>query len=58
MQAREIVERIVEGEGKRGDVDRLLRLADTLGTTSFCGLGQSVAWPIKSAIQHFQEDFE
>lgn len=58
VQAREIVGRIVAGRGESGDLDRLLRLSKTLGATSLCGLGQSVAWPIESAIKHFRTDFE
>ena len=57
-QSREIVQRIDNHAGKDGDIDRLLALAKTLDRTSFCGLGQSVAWPIESAVRHFPDDFE
>lgn len=56
-QARQIADRFAEGRGRQGDTDRLLQLAKLLGRTSFCGLGQSVAWPIESAIRHFADDF-
>jgi len=39
-------------------VIELTRLADILQTTSFCGLGQSAAIPMKSALKHFAEAFE
>ena len=62
VRAREIVERITFGELRNPDVakdiDELLSLARTLGSMSFCGLGQSVAWPIESAIKYFRYDFE
>ena len=57
VQARDIVQRIVGGDRRAGDVDRLLNLAKTMGTMSLCGLGLSVAWPIESAIKYFREDF-
>ena len=63
VEARDIVQQIVDrsstrGAHSRGRVERLLKLAKTLGTMSFCGLGLSVAWPIESAVTHFPEDFE
>ena len=57
VQALEIVQRIVGGDGQDDDVDRLLKLAKTLGSMSLCGLGLSVQWPIESAIKYFREDF-
>ena len=56
-QARELLQRIDEGDGRQGDCDELARLADLLKTTSLCGLGQSVALPINSALEHFRSDF-
>lgn len=56
-QVRKMVQRIADSQGQPGDIERLLQLAKTLERTSFCGLGQSVAWPIKSAIEHFRADF-
>jgi NADH:ubiquinone oxidoreductase subunit F (NADH-binding)/NADH:ubiquinone oxidoreductase subunit E len=37
--------------------DRLNELAEVLQTASFCGLGQSVAIPMKSALKYFAEEF-
>ena len=54
----EIVQRIERCEGRAGDIEQLLELSQLLERSSFCGLGQSVAWPIKSAIRHFRSDFE
>ena len=57
-QAREILDRMVGGRGRAGDVIELTRLAEILQTASFCGLGQSAALPLKSALKHFAGDFE
>lgn len=56
--AHDIVERIARNEGRPGDINQLRHLAELLQQTSFCGLGQSIALPINSAIDHFPEDFQ
>ena len=56
-EAREILDRLAAGEGKPEDYVHLAHLAETLEKTSFCGLGQSAAWPIKSAFVHFRPAF-
>jgi NADH:ubiquinone oxidoreductase subunit F (NADH-binding) len=33
-------------------------LAHVLEQASFCGLGQSAAWPLRSALQHFGAAFQ
>jgi len=55
--AHNVVKRILAGNGRSGDLAWLRRTAKMLSATSLCGLGQSVAWPIESAIKHFAEDF-
>jgi NADH:ubiquinone oxidoreductase subunit F (NADH-binding)/NADH:ubiquinone oxidoreductase subunit E len=55
--AHRIVKRIARGEGRAGDLAELRRLANMLHTTSFCGLGQSIALPVHSALNHFAKDF-
>ncbi|HLF25349.1 MAG TPA: NADH-quinone oxidoreductase subunit NuoF [Anaerolineae bacterium] len=56
-QARLIVERIANGQGRAGDVAELQRLANLLRATAFCGLGQSVAMPLESTLEHFGHEF-
>jgi len=56
-EARILVERIASGGGT-GGVAKLRELARLMKTASFCGLGQSVAIPIESALRHFSADFE
>lgn len=57
-QTRLILDRVIANKGKLGDKSRLLNIADMLQNASFCGLGQSAATPIKTAIEHFEEVFE
>lgn len=54
----EILERIVVGEGREGDIDLLLELADTISATALCGLGKSAAFPVVSTIKSFREEYE
>ncbi len=54
----EILERIVAGEGKEGDIDLLLELADTISATALCGLGKSAPSPVISTIKNFREEYE
>jgi NADH:ubiquinone oxidoreductase subunit F (NADH-binding)/NADH:ubiquinone oxidoreductase subunit E len=56
-RAHEILTNIVEGRGQTGDIGELHVLADYLHEASFCGLGQSVAIPMKSALKHFSNEF-
>jgi NADH:ubiquinone oxidoreductase subunit F (NADH-binding) len=53
----EILKRMIEESGQVGDVDELLELADTMQDASFCGLGQSVPMPMRSALTHFEKEF-
>jgi NADH:ubiquinone oxidoreductase subunit F (NADH-binding) len=38
-------------------VGKLKQLADVMQIASFCGLGQSVAIPVKSALANFSAQF-
>jgi NADH:ubiquinone oxidoreductase subunit F (NADH-binding)/NADH:ubiquinone oxidoreductase subunit E len=57
-EVRLICERIARGEARTGDLAQLTRLARLMNWTSLCGLGQSVAWPVESALRHFGGQFE
>jgi NADH:ubiquinone oxidoreductase subunit F (NADH-binding) len=56
-EARRLTERIAAGHGARSDLAELKGLARQMSLTSLCGLGQSAAWPIESALQHFETEF-
>jgi len=53
----EILNRMTEGKGVKGDTDELKTLAALMQDSSFCGLGQSVAIPMKSVLTHFEAEF-
>ena len=54
----EILERIVAGQGKDGDIELLLELADTISNTALCGLGKSAPNPVVSTIKNFRNEYE
>ncbi|MCQ2504533.1 MAG: NADH-quinone oxidoreductase subunit NuoF [Saccharofermentans sp.] len=54
----EILERIVAGNGRDGDIELLEELADTISHTALCGLGKSAPSPIISTIANFREEYE
>jgi NADH:ubiquinone oxidoreductase subunit F (NADH-binding) len=54
----EILTRMAAGQGMPGDVDELLALAEVMFDSSFCGLGQSVPTPMRSALTQFTHIFE
>jgi NADH-quinone oxidoreductase subunit F len=56
-EARMLLERLVTSGPAPGDGDRLRHLSRMLHATSLCGLGQSVALPIDSALDRFAEEF-
>src|SRR5699024_10282003 len=54
----EILERITEGKGEEGDIERLERLSETITDASLCGLGQTAANPVVTTIKYFREEYE
>ena len=54
----EILERIVAGNGRDGDIELLLELADTISSTALCGLGKTAPSPVISTIKHFRSEYE
>ncbi|HMM06063.1 MAG TPA: NADH-ubiquinone oxidoreductase-F iron-sulfur binding region domain-containing protein [Clostridiales bacterium] len=53
----EILERIVNGEGKDGDIETLKTLGENIIAGSLCGLGQSAPNPVLSTLRHFEEEY-
>ncbi|MCX7919663.1 MAG: NADH-quinone oxidoreductase subunit NuoF [bacterium] len=54
----EILERITEGKGVEGDIEKLERLGTMIKKASLCGLGQSGPNPVLSTIKHFRNEYE
>ena len=54
----EILNRIVEGNGEEGDIERLQDLGEQIKNNSLCGLGQTAPNPVLTAIKYFRHEFE
>jgi len=54
----EILERICEGRGEEGDVERLIALGNTIKDTALCGLGQTAPNPVLSTIRYFRHEYD
>lgn len=54
----EILERISNGEGVTGDIERLEELAHQIKDNSLCGLGQTAPNPVLTTIKYFRDEYE
>ena len=54
---KEILERIVAGQGQLEDLDMLLELAETISATALCGLGKTAAGPVISTLKYFRDEY-
>jgi len=53
-----IVKRIAEGQGKKEDIDTIIRLASNIKGKTLCPLGDAAALPILSIAQKFRGEIE
>jgi NADH-quinone oxidoreductase subunit F len=56
--AAKILKNIVAGEGKRSDVDLLLKIADMMEGKTICPLADADVMPIRSFVTKFRSEFE
>ncbi len=54
----EILDRLCEGNGREGDLERLEELADGIRRRSLCGLGQTAPNPVLTGLRFFRDEFE
>jgi NADH:ubiquinone oxidoreductase subunit F (NADH-binding)/(2Fe-2S) ferredoxin/NAD-dependent dihydropyrimidine dehydrogenase PreA subunit len=53
----QLLTKICEGKGTDADLDTLTLLANTVKSTSLCGLGQTAPNPVLSTLRHFREEY-
>ena len=56
-QMYQMMERICDGKGRDGDIERLTKLANVIKDTSLCGLGQSAPNPVLSTIRFYEDEY-
>ena len=54
----EILERIVDGKGEDGDIEKLETLAKNIKAGALCGLGQTAPNPVLSTLRYFRDEYE
>ena len=54
----EILERITEGKGEDGDIEKLETLAKNIKASALCGLGQTAPNPALSTLRYFRDEYE
>ena len=54
----EILERIIDGKGKEGDIELLEELSVKVKDGSLCGLGKTAPNPLLTTIKYFRNEYE
>jgi NADH-quinone oxidoreductase subunit F len=54
----EILERLADGDGQQGDIQKLEELSNVMALASLCGLGQAAAIPVMDTIKYYRNDYE
>ncbi len=57
-QLHAFVEALTKGEGKKGDIEKIERLAADIQVGALCGLGKSAPNPVLSTIASFRKEYE
>ena len=53
-----ILKRFERGDGRTGDIDLLMDIANNIEGNTICALGDAAAWPVQSMIRRFRDEFE
>jgi len=54
----EMLEKITQGKGEEGDIERLEKLALNIKDSALCALGQTAPNPVLSTIRYFRDEYE
>jgi len=54
----EILEKICDGKGEDGDIEKLEELAEAIKSGALCGLGQTAPNPVLSTLKYFRDEYE
>lgn len=58
VQIRALLDKLLEGRGEAGDLERLETVCRRVQSSSLCGLGQSAPNPVLSTLQFFRSEYE
>jgi NADH:ubiquinone oxidoreductase subunit F (NADH-binding)/(2Fe-2S) ferredoxin/Pyruvate/2-oxoacid:ferredoxin oxidoreductase delta subunit len=54
----ELLQKICDGKGEHGDLEKLEDLCHEVAKNSLCGLGQGAPNPVLSTLKHFRHEYE
>ena len=54
----ELLEKLTEGEGEDGDIEKLEELSEYIKEASICGLGQTAPNPVLSTLDYFRDEYK
>ncbi len=54
----EMLQKICDGFGEEGDIEKLEELCEEITKNSLCGLGQGAPNPVVSTLKHFRHEYE
>ena len=54
----EMLEKITDGKGEDGDIEKLEKLASSIKAGALCALGQTAPNPILSTLRYFRDEYE
>lgn len=54
----QVLHRILHGDGKQDDIDKLVTIAKNVEGRTICAFGEAFAWPVGSFIMHFRDEFD
>ena len=54
----DILERLCQGRGRKGDIEELEHLAQMVQNASLCGLGRTAPNPVLSTIKYFRDEYQ
>jgi NADH-quinone oxidoreductase subunit F len=53
-----VIKRIENGQGRQEDLDKLDSVASKIEGHTICALGEAAAWPVRSFIKQFRDEFQ
>jgi NADH-quinone oxidoreductase subunit F len=55
---KKISDRLLDGQGRPGDIPLLKNVADNIAGKTICAFGEACAWPVQSFVEKFRDEFD
>ncbi len=57
IRLRKILDKIMAGEGEKGDIDELKAICEAMRLAAYCDFAKSTSMPLLLALKHFENEF-